>query len=49
VKVNGFWTFMGAIVALAIVATVLASGNTNADVTSVGNALSNIFKTAEAG
>lgn len=48
-RVNGFWTFMGAIVLLAIVATVLASGNTSGDVTSFGTALSNVFKTAEAG
>jgi predicted small secreted protein len=48
-RVSGFWSLMGAIVLVAIVATVLASGNTSTDVTSIGTALQNIFKTAEAG
>ena len=47
--VAGFWTFMGAVLFIAIVAVVLSSGNTSTDLSSVGTAFKNLITTAEAG
>jgi hypothetical protein len=49
VKVNGFWSFVGAIVLVALVAVVLQSANTSGDTTAFGSAFSSVLGSATAG
>lgn len=48
-KVNSFWAFIGAIIFLAVVATVLSKNNTSSVLTSAGTAFSGILGAATAG
>ena len=47
--VNGFWTFMGAILMIALVATVLTKANTGPIVTAAGTAFDGVLGAATAG
>jgi hypothetical protein len=48
-KVSTFWDAVGAIITLALVATVLTKNNTSTDLTTAGTAFSGVLTAAEAG
>jgi hypothetical protein len=48
-NVHSFWDAVGAVIVLAIVATVLTKSNTSADVTAAGSSFSGVLTSAEAG
>jgi hypothetical protein len=48
-KVNGLWSFVGAIVLLGLVATILTKNNTSTDTTAFGSALGGLLGAATAG
>lgn len=47
-RVSSFWGAIGAILTIALVATLLSHGNTAADINAVGNQFTSAVKTAKA-
>ena len=47
-KVSSFWGAVGALLTIALVATLVSHGNTAADVNAVGNQFTSAVKTAKA-
>jgi hypothetical protein len=48
-KVSDFWTLLGAILFIALIATVLTKKNTSGDITASGKAFTGALGTAEKG
>lgn len=47
--VHSFWDFIGAVMVLALVATILSKTNTSSDLAAAGTAFSSVLTAAEAG